>query len=266
MRHSKTVCGSWGPVSMLMYVLSSALICNAMAWRCSRRRGKRRPNAYPTSTGTNYTYWVTPCPLHRHSSSRVRHWSSSLYQSSATSQRRRRVSHSIKKTKTTHVELFRVPVVSLLSQALIEQGSPLKQFALPIVCDIANASKRVSHLNRNELHTLRYSLSPVYLISTETQQSLPLKQFALPTYCRLKGVETRIPLSHKKESHTLSDSLSLSCPCFHRDLAKLATEAVCSTYLLSSKRRRHAYPTFKQEGITHIEWLPVPYIPCCHRR
>jgi len=35
------LCGSWGPVSMWKCVLSSALICNALAWRCSRRRGKR---------------------------------------------------------------------------------------------------------------------------------------------------------------------------------------------------------------------------------
>ena len=36
-------------------------------------------------------------------------------------------------------------------QKIIEQGSPLKQFALPIMCDIAKASKRA----RSELKQVR---------------------------------------------------------------------------------------------------------------
>lgn len=55
-------------------------------------------------------------------------------------------------------------------QALIEQGSPLKQFALPIVCDIAKASKRA----RAELkhhHGVQFYLS---LLSTEFWQEAAL--------------------------------------------------------------------------------------------
>jgi len=52
----KTVCGSWGPVSMWMCVLSSALICNALAWRCSRRRGNNSHNA--SWTPLNPTCWI----------------------------------------------------------------------------------------------------------------------------------------------------------------------------------------------------------------
>jgi len=36
----KLCVGRWGPVSLWMCVLSSALICNALAWRRSRRRDK----------------------------------------------------------------------------------------------------------------------------------------------------------------------------------------------------------------------------------
>jgi len=43
--------GSWGPVPMWMCVLSSALICNALAWRCSRRRGNML-NRYSRNLGT----------------------------------------------------------------------------------------------------------------------------------------------------------------------------------------------------------------------
>jgi len=37
----KLCVGRWGPVTLWMCVLSSALICNALAWGCSRRRDKR---------------------------------------------------------------------------------------------------------------------------------------------------------------------------------------------------------------------------------
>jgi len=36
----KLCVGRWGAVSLWMCVLSSALICNALAWRCSHRRDK----------------------------------------------------------------------------------------------------------------------------------------------------------------------------------------------------------------------------------
>jgi len=44
----KLCVGHWGPVSLWMCVLSSALIRNALAWRCSRRRDKGRTLLFPT--------------------------------------------------------------------------------------------------------------------------------------------------------------------------------------------------------------------------
>jgi len=75
-------------------------------------------------------------------------------------------------------------------QALIEQGSPLKQFALPIVCDIAKASKRA----RAELkhhHGVQFYLS---LLSTEFWQEAALDALLVwlldeGTYVA-KGMET----------------------------------------------------------------------------
>ena len=55
-------------------------------------------------------------------------------------------------------------------QALIEQGSPLKQFALPIVCDIAKASKRA----RAELKHHRGVQFYLGLLATEFWQEAAL--------------------------------------------------------------------------------------------
>jgi len=57
-----TVCWSWGPIYMWMFVLSSALICNALARKCSRRRSKHveRQSSCGLQVGL---YTILPSPI-----------------------------------------------------------------------------------------------------------------------------------------------------------------------------------------------------------
>ena len=80
-----------------------------------------------------------------------------------------------------------ISVVSWALQALVEQGSPLKQFALPIVCDIAKASKRAFSSKTRKQYPKRVNLPTVcvvfLLLQALIEQGSPLKQFALPIFC-----------------------------------------------------------------------------------
>jgi len=60
----KLCVGRWGPVSLWLCVLSSALIGNALAWRCSRRRDKLLTNhAFSLPAKCINVLDITPWPV-----------------------------------------------------------------------------------------------------------------------------------------------------------------------------------------------------------